>query len=110
MNHRLSVLLILILISFSHAVPGSVHIGGEEKAIIGHASKLRLQMEAKKLAEEKTEFVVNSKEELEGIMKCTACKRVILSFHNQILGRVSTSSGHSIKKTKKVIRKIIKKI
>jgi len=99
-----------MLISFSDAVPDSVHIGGAEKAIIGHTSKLRLQMEAKKLAEEKTEFVVNSKEELEGIMKCTACKRAILSLHNQILGRVSTSSGRSIKKTKKVVLKIIKKV
>ena len=90
--------------------PTVVNIGGEEKAMTVTAQKLRLQMEAQKLADEKTEFVINSKEELEGIMKCTACKRVILQLHSQILGRIAFTDKDSSKKRKKVLKKIINKV
>ena len=86
------------------------HVGGAESAMATAAEKLSLQMEAQKLADRKTEFVVNSKEELVGIMKCTACKRVILQLHSQIIGRVSTEGGASVKKIEKRLSKIIKKI
>ena len=85
------------------------HVGGAESAMARAAEKLSLQMEAQKLADRKTEFVVNSKEELVGIMKCTACKRVILQLHSQIIGRVSTEGGASVKKIEKRLSKIIKK-
>ena len=88
----------------------TTHVGGAESAMAKAADKLTLQMEAQKLADRQTEFVVNSKEELVGIMKCTACKRVILQLHSQIIGRVSTEGGASVKKITKRLSKMIKKI
>ena len=105
-------LLIVLLMQATliYARPMVSHVGGAESAMATAAEKLSLQMEAQKLADRKTEFVVNSKEELVGIMKCTACKRVILQLHSQIIGRVSTEGGASVKKIEKRLSKIIKKI
>ena len=105
-------LLIVLLMQATliYARPMVSHVGGAESAMATAAEKLSLQMEAQKLADRKTEFVVNSKEELVGIMKCTACKRVILQLHSQIIGRVSTEGGASVKKITKRLSKMIKKI
>ena len=103
-------LVLAVQIFLIDARTGFANVGGAESAMAKTADNLRLQMEAQKLAERKTEFVVNSQEELVGIMKCTACKRVILQMHSQIIGRLSTEDGAGVKKIEKRISKVIKKV
>ena len=67
-----------------------VPVGGAEPGMATVDEKIKLRMKANRLAQEKTEFVVNSKEELEGIMDCTACKRVVLALNRLIVGRISS--------------------
>ena len=84
-----------------------IPVGGAEKGIGDVNNKITLQMKAERLAREKTEFVINSKEELVAIMDCTACKRVVLALSNQIIGRVS-SEKHANGDTEPAIKELIK--
>ena len=84
-----------------------IPVGGAEKGIGDVNNKIKLQMKADRLARKKTEFVVNSKEELLAIMDCTACKRVVLALSHQIIGRVSSeqyANGDTEPKIKELIK------
>ena len=106
---RLSLAIFCVLLLAGVRCTGSttIQVGGAESGMAQVNDKMKLQMKAKRLAEEKTEFVINSKEELVAIMDCTACKRVVMSLSNRIIGRIS-SNQYAGGDTEPIITKLIR--
>ena len=73
-------------------------IGGQEEVFEGHKRTLELRHKVKELANKGTEFVFDSKEKVDAVFRCTACKRVVSALSLDIVGRLQI--GRPKKKAK----------
>jgi hypothetical protein len=81
-------------------------IGGEEEMFEAHAKKVELALKVKELAKKGAEFVFDSKEKVDAVFRCTACKKAVGILGKDIVGRLKIGrerqqEGRKKKKKKK---------
>ena len=96
-------------------------IGGEEQMFAAQKHKVELANKVKKLAEKGAEFVFDSKEKVDAVFRCTACKRAVSALGKAIVGRLEIGRRRVAKgrpesrvgtrgKVRKRIRRLIEEV
>ena len=68
-------------------------IGGEEEMFEAHAKRIELTHKVKELADKGAEFVFDSKEKVDAVFRCTACKKAVRILGAKIVGRLEIGRG-----------------